>query len=218
MQKRIIVSILLSIFVILAGLGLISHLRVRDSIRRSAEDRLALANIIGTFVDHIIEENLTRLYDISLSDKIDFSDGDWGPERAVLRAAYEYSIFTDGVFLLGKNGTMALTYPDREGTRVNLRHIPAVGRVLSEMKPVVSGVHTMEPTKKKSFSSSCRSRTATARSRVLPGGDRPDDLCVHADHQVHPRGPRDRYRACGQPRHSHRIEQSPKHSDPRGPQ
>ena len=149
MQKRIIVSILLSIFVILAGLGLISHLRVRDSIRRSAEDRLALANIIGTFVDHIIEENLTRLYDISLSDKIDFSDGDWGPERAVLRAAYEYSIFTDGVFLLGKNGTMALTYPDREGTRVNLRHIPAVGRVLSEMKPVVSGVHTMEPTKKK---------------------------------------------------------------------
>ncbi len=149
MQKRIIVSILLSIFVILAGLGLISHLRVRDSIRRSAEDRLALANIIGTFVDHIIEENLTRLYDISLSDKIDFSDGDWGPEGAALRVAYEYSIFTGGVFLLDHQGSMVLTYPHPEGARTSLLGIPSVGRVLSEMKPVVSNVYTMERTRKK---------------------------------------------------------------------
>ena len=123
MQKRIIVSILLSIFVILAGLGLISHLRVRDSIRRSAEDRLALANIIGTFVDHIIEENLTRLYDISLSDKIDFSDGDWGPSGPYSGRPMNTPFLPTVFFFSAKNGTMALTYPDREGTRVNLRHI-----------------------------------------------------------------------------------------------
>lgn len=149
MQKRIIVSILLSIFVILAGLGLISHLRVRDSIRRSEADRLALANIIGTFIDHIIEENLTRLYDISLSDKIDFSDGDWGPEGAALRVAYEYSIFTGGVFLLDHQGSMVLAYPHREDARTSLLGLPSVGRVLSEMRPVVSNVYTMERTRKK---------------------------------------------------------------------
>ena len=42
MQKRIIVSILLSIFVILAGLGLISHLpAVRERVPRYLEVRRA---------------------------------------------------------------------------------------------------------------------------------------------------------------------------------
>jgi signal transduction histidine kinase len=149
MQKRIFISVFISILIMLASLGLISYLRVHESIRRSFEERLATTEMIASYIDHMIETNLTRLYDISLSGKIDFMDGDWRPERAALRDAYEYSIFTDGIFLLDRYGNVVQMYPYRESGMVNLLSIPAVSKALSEMKPVISGMYTMEPIKKK---------------------------------------------------------------------
>jgi len=149
MQKRIIVSILLSVFLILISLGLVSYYHIRDSIERSYEERLAEAKIISTSIDHILEENLTRLYDISLSDRIDLTDDSWAPERAALRAAYEYSIFTDGVFLLDRLGNVLATYPPREGWAINLLGVPPVSRVITDMRPVVSNIYTMEPSRRK---------------------------------------------------------------------
>ncbi len=149
MQKRIIISILLSVFFILLTLGFVSYYHIQDSIERSYDDRLAEAKIIGTSIDHILEENLTRLYDVSLSDKIDLTDGDWRPEQEALKAAYQYSIFSDGVFLLDKLGNVLLTYPPREGWSVNLLGVPPVSKVITDMRPVISSVFTMEPTKRK---------------------------------------------------------------------
>ena len=68
-----------------------------------------MSSMIGKYIEHILEENLTRLYDISLSDRVDFTDSDWSPERAALKAAYEYSMFTDGVFMLDQQGSVRLT-------------------------------------------------------------------------------------------------------------
>ena len=149
MQKRIIVSILLSVLIILVSLGLVSYYQLRSSIERSYQDRLSEARIIATAIDHILEENLTRLYDISLSDQVDLQDGSWEPERKVLRAAYEYSIFTDGVFLLDKLGNVMLTYPPRDGWEINLLGIPPVSRVITDMKPVISNVYAMGPGRQK---------------------------------------------------------------------
>ena len=94
MQKRIIFLLFLNVGVILVSLGIISHLSVTASIERSLENRLMLANIIGRYVDYVIESNLKRLYDVSLSGKIDLEDNDWDPERKALKTAMEYSIFT----------------------------------------------------------------------------------------------------------------------------
>jgi len=149
MQKRIIVSILLSVFIILVSLGLVSYYHIQNSIERSYDNRLSEAKIIATSIDHILEENLTRLYDISLSDKIDITDSNWAPEQGALKAAYYYSIFSDGVFLLDKLGNVLLTYPPREGWTVNLLGIPPVSKVISDMRPVISGVFTMEPSRRK---------------------------------------------------------------------
>lgn len=148
MQKRIIISILLSVSSILLSLGIISYYYIQKSIERSYDDRLAEASIIATAIDHILEENLTRLYDISLADKVDLRDGNWTPEIQALQAAYHYSIFSDGVFLLDKMGNSLITYPVRE-EQVNLLGIPPVSRVTSEMRPVISSVFTMEPTRRK---------------------------------------------------------------------
>ncbi|HSL99772.1 MAG TPA: cache domain-containing protein [Candidatus Limnocylindria bacterium] len=149
MQRRIVFLIILNLVIILASLGIISHLSINASINKSLENRLALAMITGQYIDHVLESNLKRLYDISLSGKIDFEDGEWGPERKALKTAFEYSIFTDRIFLMDTYGNVVIAYPHREEERVNLLSIPYVRKTLAEMKPVISDVYTISPTQKK---------------------------------------------------------------------
>ncbi|MBK5094206.1 MAG: HAMP domain-containing protein [Deltaproteobacteria bacterium] len=149
MQRRIVFLIILNLVIILASLGIISHLSINASINKSLENRLALAMITGQHIDYVLESNLKRLYDISLSGKIDFKDGEWGPERKALKTAFEYSIFTDRIFLMDTYGNVVIAYPHREEERVNLLSIPYVRKTLAEMKPVISDVYTISPTQKK---------------------------------------------------------------------
>jgi signal transduction histidine kinase len=149
MQKRIVISVIFSILILLLSLGIISHLSVNDSIQRSLESRLQLANIIAKYIDHMLESNLTRLYDISISGRIDFDDGNWESERVAVKTAYDYSIFTDRIFLLDLDGNVVLTYPHQEGSNDNLLSIPYVSRTLRDGKPTISDIYTMEPTKRK---------------------------------------------------------------------
>ncbi|GAB4387720.1 MAG: hypothetical protein Kow0025_02880 [Thermodesulfovibrionales bacterium] len=149
MQRRIIFLVIVSMLIILVSLGVISSVSVNDSIQRSLESRLTLAEIISKNVDYILENNLTRLHDISLSGAVDLSDGDWEPEKRALRAAYEYSIFTDSIFLIDERGNVVLTYPHRESADLNIMGLPAVAEALAGRRQVVSGVFTLEPTRRK---------------------------------------------------------------------
>lgn len=149
MQRRITFSIILGIFTILFSLGIISYLSVQDSIRRSLASRLVLANIIGKYFDRLIDSNVARLYDISISGKIDFRDNNWEPEKKALKTAYEYSIFTDRIFLMDLSGNVVMTYPHQEGANINLLSIPYVSKTINDMRPVISDVYTTEPTKRK---------------------------------------------------------------------
>lgn len=149
MRKRITLSIILGIFTILIGLGVVSYLSVNDSIQHSLENRLMLANIIGKYFDSILETNLTRLYDISASGDIDFGDKDPEPAKKALKKAYEYSIFTDRVFLLDIYGNVVMTYPHKDEGKINLMGIPYVSKTILEGKPVVSDVYTFESTQRK---------------------------------------------------------------------
>lgn len=150
MQKRIIVSTLLSLTVLLATLGLVSHLSIRDSINRSLENRLRLANIISNYTDALLQGNLTRLYDLSLAGAIDTHDGNWEPEKKAIRTAYQYSIFTDGIFLLDLQGNIILNYPPGR-QKENLMNVPYVKKALEEKRAVISDVYTMPETKKRTI-------------------------------------------------------------------
>ena len=149
MQKRIIVSVILSILIIITSLGVVSYLTVNNTIDRSMQRRIDLAKMLARYTDSILESNFNRLYDISLSGSIDFKDNNWGPEKKALAAAYQYSIFTDGIFLLDKNGNMLLTYPPRIENSLNLLSIPYISKVINEGRPAISDVYTVEPSKKK---------------------------------------------------------------------
>ena len=149
LYKRIIISILLSILIIITSLGIVSYLSVNDTIARSMQRRVDLARMIARYTDSILESNFNRLYDISLSGSIDFKDNDWEPEKKALEAAYQYSIFTDGIFILDKDGTHLLTYPPRLGNSLNLLSIPHISRVIEEGKPTITDIYTVEPSQKK---------------------------------------------------------------------
>jgi len=149
MQKKIIVATVLSVIVILLSLGVISNLSVNDSIKHSLAERSELAGMLANYMDYLLRNNLTRLYDISISGAIDLEDNNWEPEVKALRTAYQYSIFTDGIFLLDLKGNVVLTYPRGNVKKRNLMHIPYIERTLRENKGLISNIFTEEGTKRK---------------------------------------------------------------------
>jgi signal transduction histidine kinase len=147
MQKKITVAIIINVIVISATLGIISYLTVHSSINRSLQNRLMLAEIIADYIESSLQNNLNRLYDISLSGDVDLTDNNWEPENKALETAYKYSLFTDGVFLLDKHGNELLTYPPHDEYFRNLSYINIVNQVLLEGRPAISNVFTLEPIK-----------------------------------------------------------------------
>jgi signal transduction histidine kinase len=148
MRKKILVAIILNVLIISATLGVFSYLTVQNSIRRSLDNRLMLANIIAGYIEVSLQTNINRLLDISLSGKIDLGSGDWEPERKALETAYRYSLFTDSVFLLDRQGNVLITYPPHDIYAENLSYIDSVNQVLRGGKPVISNIYTLEPIKK----------------------------------------------------------------------
>ena len=150
LRKRITLIIVMGISIILSGLGIGSHYIIEKNIEDSLNRKLALARLVRNNIDNTIKDNINRLYDISLSGVVDLQKSDFRPEKEAIKEAYRYSIFTDGVFLLDRGGTVILTYPERiREASLNVMSIEPVNRMLSLGKPVVSNVYTVEPTMKK---------------------------------------------------------------------
>jgi signal transduction histidine kinase len=150
LRKRITLTIMTGISIILLTLGIASYYIVRKNIEDSLSRKLALAHLIRNNIDNIIKDNINRLYDISLSGKIDLSDNDFNPERDAIKTAYRYSIFTDGIFLLDRHGSIVLNYPERiRDTAINVAGVEPIGRILVQGRPVVSNIYTVEPSHKK---------------------------------------------------------------------
>jgi len=138
------------IAIILLTLGIASYYIIQKNIEESLNRKLDLAHLIRNNIDNIIKENISRLYDISISGKVDLADDDFGPERDAIRTAYRYSIFTDGIFLLDRHGNIILNYPEKiRDTAINVASIEPIGRILAQGRPVVSNIYILEPTKKK---------------------------------------------------------------------
>lgn len=148
MQRKIITAIILFVVAVSVTLGIISYLTVNESINRSLQDRLMLAGAIANYVEISLQNNLNRLYDISISGKINLKDNNWEPEKQALKTAYYYSLFSGGVFLLDKHGNILITYPQRSSFIKNRTYINYVNQVL-EKRPVISNIYTIEPIKKK---------------------------------------------------------------------
>jgi signal transduction histidine kinase len=150
LRRRITLTIITGISIILLTFGVASYYIIHENIDHSLNEKLAHAHLIGNNIDNIIRDNINRLYDISISGKVDLQDNDFKPEREAIRTAYRYSIFADGIFLLDLRGNVILDYPARiRDSAINVLNIEPINRILAQQKPVVSNVYTMELTGKK---------------------------------------------------------------------
>ena len=149
MQKKIIIAILLTVVVISVSLGIISYIAVRRSIDHTLQHKLELSGIVARNIDQLLSSSVNRLYDISLAGTIDLGDGDWEPEGDALRKAFDYSIFSSGLFILDMSGNVVFNYPPQPLDHVNLLALPRVHAVLNEGRPFISDIFTVEPTKRK---------------------------------------------------------------------
>jgi len=150
LRKRITLTIITGISIILLTFGIASYYIIQKNIEDSQNAKLVFARLIRNNIDNIIKDNINRLYDISMSGKIDLRDNDLGPERDAIRTAYRYSIFTDGVFLLDPGGNIILNYPAKiRDSAINVLSIEPIGRIISNNRPVVSNIYTLEPSGRK---------------------------------------------------------------------
>jgi len=148
MQKKLIIALILYVIVMSVGLGVLSSIAVSDAIDRSLQKSLTSAHTIANQLDFLLQANISRLYDISLSGKVNLNNGNRAQLKRLLESIYQYSIFTEGVFLLDKHGDTLLSYPARDYRRQNLMFIPWVSSVLAEGRPIISNVYTIEPINK----------------------------------------------------------------------
>jgi len=149
MQKKIIIAILLTVIVISVSLGVISSIAIRESVDHTLQHQLKLSRIVAKNIDHLLSSSILRLYDISLSGTIDLADNDWTDEREALRKAYDYSIFSDGLFIINLDNHVVFTYPSKHMQYVNTLAVQNSGRVIHEGKPFISDIFTVESSKKK---------------------------------------------------------------------
>lgn len=150
LRRRVTLTVTIAMSVAIIAFGGVSYSIVRKSIRDSLEEHISMARLIRNNIESMLQANINRLFDISLSGSVDLDDGDLRPERDALSTAYNYSIFSDGIFITDRDGNVVLTYPERiDDTGMNLLGMEPVNRVMVTSRPVVSSVYTLQSTKKK---------------------------------------------------------------------
>lgn len=143
LQTRIVVLSVLSTLAMLAVFGISSVLAVRESIDRTLNERLVLAQTAADLTDRVLKQNLRYLQDIAMNPDVNVEDEDLEPERRALREAYFHSIFSDGVYILDRHGNLLWMEPARPGaTRESLASYPCVREALETAKPVISNIYT----------------------------------------------------------------------------
>lgn len=179
LQKRITFAVLFGMSIILLSFGIVSYYIVYKNIEGLMSNKIVLARSLRQNVDDIIKDNINRLYDISISGSVYLEDGDFGPEKDALKRAYRYSIFTGGVFLLDKGGSVVLNYPERiMDASLNLLSIEPISRIIALKKPVVSNMYEVDPSKRKVL------------FILVPLKDRNDNYVGVAGGEIDPTNPR----------------------------
>jgi signal transduction histidine kinase len=151
MQKKIILAILFTVIVISVSLGVISYIAVQESIDHALQHKLQLSVIVAKNIDLLLSSSVQRLYDISLSGTVSLADDNWKPELAALKKAFDYSIFSNGIFILDLDGNVVYTYPLQSPQHAGLSHLPKLRRVIDEGRPFISDIHTVKPSNKKTI-------------------------------------------------------------------
>ena len=143
LQTRIVVLSVLSTLVMLAVFGISSVLAVKESIDRTLNERLVLAQTAADLTDRVLKQNFQYLQDVAMNPDVDVHGTDLDPTRRALREVYFRSIFNDGVYILDRDGNILWSEPNRlDPSKSNLSAFPHVREALDSGRPVTSNVYT----------------------------------------------------------------------------
>lgn len=138
MQKKILTIILLFTLFITITFGVISFYIIKKSVEQLEVNQQSIACTIASSVDYMLEENINKLYDISLTRLVNFDKNNSQIIYELLKNTYYYSLFTEGIFILDKNSKIFKSYPAAFKSKENYNFKPFVDRAINDNRVIVT--------------------------------------------------------------------------------
>ncbi|MDA8189708.1 MAG: cache domain-containing protein [Dehalococcoidales bacterium] len=171
LQKRIVLLVSIGMLTVFALLGTLSALAVDESVRRTLQDRLDLAEASAQHVDYVLKQNIDLLQGATFFQGVDLEDANLDPERRALHDVYFHTIFGDGVYIVDKEGRVLWREPSFPDPDPALSEYPHVRKALETGKPVVSDIYVVNGTGRPVVSIVIPVKNASGKLVGLVGGD-----------------------------------------------
>lgn len=171
LQIRIMILVSVGMLTVLASFGALSMIAVDQSVGRTLQERLNLAEATASHLDYVIKQNLDLLQGVSFGEGVDLQDADPEPERRALHNAYFHSIFGDGIYIVDVNGEILRREPQYGAFPSSLSAYPHIREALETGKPIVSDIYTVEDTGRPVVSMVIPVKNAQGQMVGLVGGD-----------------------------------------------
>ncbi len=169
--RRIVLLVGVSVSLMTVALVISGSLAVRESLERFSHERKALAQVTASHLDYILRQNIASLNSVQFAQGVDIADGNLEPEKRALHSTYLGSIFDDGVFITDQTGKVLWSEPYRQDlVNANISAYPPVSLALSEVRPSISNVLTIQPGGQKVIMAVTPLRDAAGRIVGLVGG------------------------------------------------
>ncbi|MEW6033362.1 MAG: cache domain-containing protein [Chloroflexota bacterium] len=142
-QARLMLAVVVAVVLMAVGLGTAGWLAVRESMQRSLQERLALAEASAEHLGYVLSQNLSLLGQVAFAPGVDTTDGDNGPEKEALHDVFVTSIFDDGVYIADLSGKVLVAEPERPpGYEASALTTPPLREALLIGKPVISNAYS----------------------------------------------------------------------------
>jgi signal transduction histidine kinase len=138
MQKKILTIILLLTLFITITFAVISFYIIKKSVEQLEANQQSIACTIASSVDYMLEENINKLYDISLTRLVNFDKNNSQIIYELLKDTYHHSLFTEGLFILDKNSKIFKSYPTGFNSKENYNFKPFVDRAINDNRLIVT--------------------------------------------------------------------------------
>ncbi|MBI5535151.1 MAG: HAMP domain-containing protein [Deltaproteobacteria bacterium] len=134
LRRRIVLVVMLAMLAVLGTLGALGYASITQSVDRSLQERLLLAQAAADHLDTILHDSASRLEDLSSSvPASNFAEAATNPRLG--------AIFNEGVFLLDKSGLVLQAEPLHKGWKgLALGQNLVVRQAMDEHAPTVSNL------------------------------------------------------------------------------
>src|ERR1035437_10067075 len=140
--RRIVFLVAQSMLLMLIVLGLSSWFAVRDSTARVLQERHAVAQATGTYLNFVLSQNLERLDGFRTAPDVNLEDSTLEPEKRALHSIYLGSVF-DSVFLTDQAGKLVWLEPSQpDAIGMDISSYSVVADSIDGRQPLVSDVFT----------------------------------------------------------------------------